>query len=85
MWTRHQRSMRLYEELQMIAVFDRLDDYSPEPNGCDQDAHRSRQRRRSEILAQIARLEGKKPWFEESYAWAGVVILLLLFASPAVY
>jgi hypothetical protein len=84
MWTRHERLIRLYEEQRMITVFDRLDDYSTEPKSIDKDACRLRKGRRSQILTQIARLEAKRPWFDENYARAGVVILLLILASPAV-
>ena len=85
MWGRHERLIRLYEELAIIAVLDRLDDYSTEPNRTDKGAWRSRQGRRSGIFTEIASLEAKKPWFEEGYAKAGAIILLLIFASPAIY
>lgn len=77
--------IRLNEGLEIIAVFDRLDDYPAEANQGDGDTRQSRQRRRSEILTEIARLKARKLWFEKSYARAGAVLLLLIFANLAVY
>jgi hypothetical protein len=85
MWGRHKRLIHLLEGLAVMAVFDRLDNYRTEQDRGDNDARRSRQRRQAEILAEIAMLEGKKPWFEESYARAFALLLLLIFASPAVH
>jgi hypothetical protein len=85
MWARHERLIHLNEGLAALAVFDRLDNYPTETDRSDSDARRSlRQRRRSEILAEIAMLEAKKPWFEESSARAIALLLLLIIASPAV-
>jgi len=85
MWGRHERLIHLYEGLAVMAVFDRLENYPTEPDRVDKDARRSRQRRRAEILAEIAMLEAKKPWFKASYAQTITLLLLLIFASPAVH
>jgi hypothetical protein len=67
---------RLHEELEILDVFDRLRNYgADDPNRGDNDAYFCRQKRRSEILADIAKLEGKKPWF--GGLRAGSVALLL--------
>jgi hypothetical protein len=81
---RHERLIHLYEGLAALAVFDRLDNYSAEQDPGDNDTRRSRQRRRAEILSEIGVLKAKKPWFEESYAQAIALLLLLIIASPAV-
>jgi hypothetical protein len=84
MWARHERLIHLNEGLAALAVFDRLDNYSAEQDPGDNDTRRSRQRRRAEILSEIGVLKAKKPWFEESYAQAIALLLLLIIASPAV-
>jgi hypothetical protein len=64
MW-RDGKLARLHEELELLGVFDRVHDYAADdPNRADNEAYVSRQRRRSEISAEIAKLAGRKPWFE---------------------
>lgn len=75
MW-REGKVVRLHEELELLDVFDRVHDYgADDPNRGDDEAHVSRQKRRSEILTEIANLEGKKPWFEGLRA-SSVALLL---------
>jgi len=75
MW-RERKRVRLHEELEILDVFDRLHDYQADDvNRGDNDAYVSRQKRRSEILAEIARLGGRKPRFEGLRV--GIVALLL--------
>jgi hypothetical protein len=65
MWGREEKLVRLYEELETLYVFDRIHDYGADVrNRGDDDAYASRQKRRSEILAEIAKLTVRKPWFE---------------------
>jgi hypothetical protein len=60
---REGRLARLHEELKILDVFDRLHDYgADDPNRGDHDACVFRQKRRSEISAEIAKLAGRKPW-----------------------
>ena len=62
MWGREEKLVRLYEELDTLYVFDRIHDYGADVrNRGDDNAYASRQERRSEILAEIAK---RKPWFE---------------------
>jgi hypothetical protein len=75
MW-REGKLVRLQEELEILDVFDRLRNYGADDfNRGDNDAYLSRQHRRSEILAEIAKLGVRKPWFEGLRA--GSVALLL--------
>ncbi|HEY1272650.1 MAG TPA: hypothetical protein VGF08_11720 [Terriglobales bacterium] len=55
MWGRHKKLTLLYEELRTLAVFDRLCGDA----GSSAD-HASRQIRRCEILAEIAKLENRR-------------------------
>jgi hypothetical protein len=70
MW-RRRRLIRLQQELAMIRLLDRLQDYNHEFdrefNRDDNGAHSARQKRRSEILAELAKLEGTQPHLETSW------------------
>ena len=75
MW-REGKLTRLHEELEILDVFDRVHDHGADvPNRSDNDAYLSRQKRRSEILAEIAKLRVRKPWFE-SFRVGSVALLL---------
>jgi hypothetical protein len=63
MW-REGKLARLHEELEILDVFDRVHNCANGPNRSDDDAYVSRQKRRSEILAGIAKLEARQPWLE---------------------
>ena len=82
MW-REGKLARLHEELEILDVFDRVHDYGAvAPNRSDNDAYGFRQKRRSEIVAEIAKPAARKPWVASSRA--GCVALLLpatLFAT----
>ena len=54
---RRQKTLaRLHEELTTIALFDRVHDYSTDPDPADSRAYASRQARRSAIMAEIRML-----------------------------
>jgi hypothetical protein len=75
MW-REGKLARLHEELEILDVFDRIHDYgADDPSRGDNDAYVAHQKRRSAILAEIAKLGGRKPWFKGLRA--GSVALLL--------
>jgi hypothetical protein len=57
MWGRRRKLEGLYEELKAIAILERLCDTGTNPNGSDDITSQVRQRRQSEILAEIAKLE----------------------------
>jgi hypothetical protein len=69
------RLVRLHEELELLDVFDRVHNYANAPNRSDNDAYVSRQKRRSEILAEIAKLGVRKPWFEGLRAGSVALVL----------
>ncbi len=77
---REEKLVRLYQELDTLEVFDRVHDYrADDPNRGDNDAYVSRQKRRSEILAEIAKLGVRKNrWFE---GLRGDKVALLLCAT----
>lgn len=66
MWVREGKLVRLNEELETLAVFDRIYDLDPNPSRSVNAAHVSRQKRRSEIGAEIAKLEAGKRWLKVS-------------------
>jgi hypothetical protein len=56
---------RLHEELELLDVFDRVHDYAAHDlNRADNDAYVSRQQRRSEISAEIAKLRERRSSFK---------------------
>ena len=59
MWKR-QKLEGLREELTSINLFDRLYESRANPTELDKEAHMVRQRRKNEVLAEIARLEKQK-------------------------
>jgi hypothetical protein len=62
MWGRRKQLLHLYEELDIISVFDRLLDPGKNPDHTENDSFKNRQARRSEILAEIAQIKSKS-WF----------------------
>lgn len=60
MWRRQKALTALRDELCTIQVFDRVHDYSANTDPTDNEAYAARQIRRSEVAAEIQRLnEGK--------------------------
>lgn len=51
----------LYEELRTLQVFDRVHDYSANPDPLETQAHAVRQARRNQIMAEIKRLKPQEP------------------------
>jgi hypothetical protein len=66
MWGREGKLVRLNQELETLAVFDRIYDLDPNPSRNVNAAYVSRQKRRSEIGAEIANLEAGKRWLKVS-------------------
>jgi hypothetical protein len=50
----------LHQELETIALFDRLHDLTREHDSADDPVHASRQIRRSQIMAEIKKLRGSR-------------------------
>jgi hypothetical protein len=82
MW-REGKLARLHKELEILDVFDRIHDYgADDPSRGDNDAYVSHQKRRSEILAEIAKLGGRKPWFKGFRAGSvGLLLCATLYAT----
>jgi hypothetical protein len=66
MWGREGKLVCLNQELETLAVFDRIYDLDPNPSRSVNAAYDSRQKRRSEIGAEIANLEAGKRWLKVS-------------------
>jgi len=66
----------LQEELRTLALFDRVHEYATNPNPADNRAHASRQIRRSQIMAEIRKLNPPKREFR-NHARIGSAVLLL--------
>jgi hypothetical protein len=71
---RSRKLIRLQNELQSIDVLNRLREYDPDPT--DDDVYLARQARRSQILAEIAKLEGKSSGPNVRGLAAGVALIL---------
>ena len=66
----------LHEELRTLALFDRVHDYTIDPDPANDRAYASRQIRRSQIMAEIRRLNPRKREFR-NHAWISSSVLLL--------
>ena len=53
---RHRTLENLHEELNTIAVFDRIHEYCAEPDSAEKSAYAARQARREQIIAEISQL-----------------------------
>jgi hypothetical protein len=51
----------LLDELRTIRVFDRVHDYSANADPVDDQAHKARQVRRAQVLAEIEKLRASRP------------------------
>lgn len=58
--SRHKVLAELYDELRNIRILDRIHDYAAEPDPISERAHEIRQRRRKQILDEIARLRATR-------------------------
>ena len=75
--SRRQKTLAcLQEELSTLAVFDRVHDYTRDPDPADNRAYTSRQIRRSQIMAEISRLSLSKPE-HRNHARIGSAVLVL--------
>jgi hypothetical protein len=79
MWTRPKKLRSLREELQIIAVFERLEKYATELPSVRGENAALRETRRSQILAEIEWLESGKSSLPQKYA--AIVSLALLVSS----
>ena len=58
--SRYKALAELYDELRNIRVLDRIYDYAAEPDPINERAHEIRQRRRKQILDEMARLRATR-------------------------
>ncbi len=66
----------LHEELRTLALFDRVHDYTIDPDPANDRAYASRQIRRSQILAEVGRLTASSQEYR-NHTRIGRAILLL--------
>jgi hypothetical protein len=76
MFRRQKTLSRLHEELETLALFDRVHEYVTDPSPADNRAYASRQIRRSQILAEISKVSAPKPVYSNE-ARIGTAVLLL--------
>lgn len=77
MWSYRKKLRRLRQELDLISLFERLQNYGTESSPGGQGSCSARENRRSEILAQIAALEARASWFQQRYARLAALALLV--------
>ena len=76
MWRRHKALIHLKDELNALALFDRLHECTEDHDVASNRAHELRQLRRAQIMAEISELSTSQPeqW---NRAWITTVILLI--------
>lgn len=77
MWHRRSKLLRLREELQILSVFERLENYPLRPTEGEDGKRSWRERRHSELLEQIAALEGNESSFNRRYTKNVAAVLLI--------
>lgn len=77
MWHRRSKLLRLREELHILSVFERLENYPLVPADGKDGKRYWRERRHSELLEQIAALEGKDASFHRRYTKNVAAVLLI--------
>lgn len=75
----------LYEELRNIQVFDRVHDFTAEPDAASELAHVVRQMRRKQILNEIARLKAAKPGPARRKPVGSVLAIVCALGSGMLY
>jgi hypothetical protein len=84
MWRRRQTLVRLHEELTTLALFDRVHDYTPNPDPADNRAYEFRQIGRSQIMAEISKVSPSK-LENRNQARIGSALLLLIAVGYATF
>ena len=82
MWWRKTRLVRLYEELEILAILDRLihDPHANSDRG-DNDIHIFREKRLCEVLAEIAKLEGGQAEVRNLRLGGFALLSVILYAT----
>jgi len=76
MWQRQKALTRLHDELNALALFDRVHDYTEEHDLANNRAHELRQIRRTQILAEIKELSTSKVGFRIRARISSAILLL---------
>ena len=76
MWRRRKALARLHEELNTIALFDRVHDYATDSDPADNRAYALRQIRRSQIVDEIGKLSASKLEYRNRARVSSAVLLL---------
>ena len=76
MWRRQRALLRLRDELNVLALFDKVYDYNQHHDLADDRAHASREMRRTEIMSEINKLRASKLRYR-SRTWLSSAALLL--------
>jgi hypothetical protein len=78
MWRRQKALARLHDELDTLALFDRVHDYTQNHDLADSGAYALRQSRRGQIMAEIKELSTS----EQGYGnWARISSAILLLCA----
>lgn len=77
MWNNRKKLRRLSQELDLISLFERLQNYGVVSSPGGRAFCSARENRRSEILSQIEALEAKASWFRQRYARLATVAVLI--------
>ena len=78
MWRRQKALTRLHDELNTLAVFDRVYDYTQDHDLADSRAHELRQMRRSQIMAEIKELSTSTLQYRNRTRISSAIILLIV-------
>jgi len=76
MWRRQKALARLHDELNTLAVFDRVYDYTQHHDLADSRAHALRQMRRSQIMAEINNLSRSEQGNRSRVRISSAILLL---------
>lgn len=76
MWWRRKALARLHDELDTLALFDRVYDCTQDPDLADSRAHALRQMRRTQIVAEIKKLRTSDLEFRNRARISSVILLL---------
>ena len=85
MGLRRKALTRLHKELETIAVFDRVHEYATDSNLAANDAHRLRQVRRSQIMAEIEKLSAPGLPFKNHARISGAIVFLFTVGYATVH
>lgn len=77
--------VRLHEELRVLQVFDRVHEYTTEPDAASERAYAVRQLRRKQILDEITRLRASTPETRNAVRVGRAIFFVCVTASAMLY